>query len=96
MGSDTTTSALCHGGPLDGQHVHVRSSGRLLAVDKQAGRAWMYKQQADGSYEICTEHDDSLNYPAGAETGERVLDHARVWQAGVTSALPIVAVDSGA
>jgi hypothetical protein len=96
MADESTATAQCHGGPLDGQRITVRSRGGVLAVDKQAGRAWMYKQQPDGSYAVCTEHDDSLNYPAGAETGERVLDHDRAWTAGETSALPIIAVDSGA
>jgi hypothetical protein len=89
--ADTTVTGMCTGGPLDGQQVIVRSSSGFLAVNKPAGRAWMYVPHYQG-WRVCTDHDDSLIYPQGATTGERQLDDDRVWQAGVDSALDIVAV----
>ncbi len=84
----------CVGGPLDGQDVTVRTTDGFLAADKAAGLAWMYKRQPDGRYTVCTDHDDSLIYPEGPTTGTRRLDPARVWDAGLTSALDIIAVDT--
>ena len=63
-------------------------------MDKAAGLAWMYARRPDGRFGVCTEHDDSLIYPEGMQTGVRRLDEARVWDAGVESKLDIVAVDS--
>lgn len=84
----------CVGGPLDGQDVAVRSGDGFLATDRARGRAWVYAHQGDGRFTVCLDHDDSLVYPRGAETGERRLDEQRLWQAGESSALDIVAVDA--
>lgn len=92
--ADGLYTGRCVGGPLDGRQVTVRSD-RFLAADKAAGKAWIYQQRPDGTYEVSTDHDDSLNYPDGPTTGERSLDAARAWQAGVDSALDIIAVDGG-
>jgi hypothetical protein len=81
----------CAGGPLDGQQVAVRTSGGFLAVDRPAGRSWVYTRTADG-FTVCTDHDDSLIYPDGATTGERTFDPGRAWQAGVDSSIDIIAV----
>lgn len=88
------TTARCVGGPLDGAEVAVRTPDGFLAADKQAGLAWMYVRQPDGRFAVCTDHDDSLIYPEGQTTGARRLDPARVWDAGLTSALDVIAVDS--
>lgn len=86
--------AACVGGPLDGQEVPVRSGDGFLAADRGAGKAWIYKRQPDGTWAVCTAHDDSLIYPQGMYTGERALDRDRVWQAGENSTLDIIAVDT--
>jgi hypothetical protein len=91
--ADTTVTGVCTGGPLDGQEVIVRSASGFLAVDKAAGLAWKYVRDG-GGWAVSTDHDDSLIFPQGATTGERQLDHDRVWQAGMDSALDIVAVES--
>jgi hypothetical protein len=84
-------TGFCAGGPLDGRRVTVRTPQRFLAVDRAAGKSWVYRQAGDG-WTVCVDHDDSLNYPDGATTGERVLDAERAWQAGVDSALDVIAV----
>lgn len=86
-------TGLCIGGPLDGREVTVRTPGGFLAVDKAAGKAWKYVAGAQ-EFRVSTDHDDSLIYPQGATTGERALDHDRVWQAGRDSVLDIIAVES--
>jgi hypothetical protein len=91
---DNLYSGSCTGGPLHGRKVTVRSADGFLAADKAAGRAWIYKRQPDGSFTVCTDHDDSLVHPDGPQTGERELDTARVWQAGTDSTLDILAVES--
>lgn len=71
-------TGVCEGGPLDGIQVTVRSSGGFLAAHKAGAKAWIYKRQPDGTFAVSTDHDDSLNYPQGAETGERSLDWERL------------------
>lgn len=88
-------TGTCSGGPLDGRDVTVRSAAGFLAADRPAGRAWMYARQPDGTFAVCTDHDDSLVYPQGAQTGERRLDDSRLWQAGEDSEVDIIAVDGG-
>ncbi len=82
----------CVGGPLDGTEVAVRTWAGFLATDRAARKAWMYVQQPDGTFTPCTDHDDSLDYPQGAATGERVLDADRLWAAGVASSIDIIPV----
>jgi len=89
MNADRLTSGACAGGPLDGVEVTVRKPDGFLAVDKAAGKAWVYKRQPEGGFGLCLEHDNSLTYPA---TGERVFDEARAWQAGHDSSIDIIAV----
>ncbi len=68
---------LCVGGPLDGRSMISRTSDGFLAVDAVGNRAWLYERQGNvGS--VVTDHDDSLVYPVGTETGERTLDWDRV------------------
>jgi hypothetical protein len=86
-------TGTCVGGPLDGTEVAVRSADGFLATDRAAGKAWVYKQQPDGTFAVSTDHDDTLVYPQGATTGERTLDEARSWQAGLEMALDVIAVD---
>lgn len=93
MSDDHLTTTRCAGGPLDGEQVSVRSSSRFLAVDRAAGKAWMYVADGD-TFRISTDHDDSLIYPQGTTTGERALDTDRAWQAGLNSELDIIAVDA--
>lgn len=93
MGSDRIR---CVGGPLDGRTVRVRTGDRFLAADRAAGKGWLYQRQTADTFAVCTDHDDSLIYPAGAITGERALDRDRLWLAGETSTLEIIAVDSTA
>lgn len=88
MAADLT--GVCVGGPLDGIQVTVRSDP-FLAADKAEGKAWVYRR-ANGSWTVDTNHDDSLIYPQGPQTGERMLDAARLWQAGEDSVLDIIAV----
>jgi hypothetical protein len=87
-------TGVCTGGPLDGIQVTVRSDP-FLAADKAEGKAWVYGKRADGTFAVDTNHDDSLNYPQGSQTGERSLDAARLWQAGEDSLLDIIAVSAG-
>ncbi|WP_250029822.1 hypothetical protein [Paractinoplanes maris] len=86
------TTGLCVGGPLDGQRITVRTPAGFLAVDKAESKAWMYQRQQDGTYAVCTDHDDSLLYPQGARTGERRFDEDRAWQAAEGSELDVIAV----
>ena len=81
----------CAGGPLDGREVAVRSES-FLAVDRERGLAWLYQRLGDGRFDVSTDHDDSLIYPQGATTGERALDLDRAWQAGLDSAIDVIAV----
>lgn len=93
MAADLT--GVCVGGPLDGIQVTVRSDP-FLAADKAEGKAWVYERPgADGMFAVNTDHDDSLIYPQGSLTGERMLDAARLWQAGEDSVLDIIAVSAG-
>ena len=87
-----TFTAWCKGGPLDGQQVTVRSYDGFLAAAKAKNRAWIYTRQPNDVYEVVTAHDNSLNYPQGATTGERTFDEARAWAAGVNSTFDVVAV----
>lgn len=89
-----TVTGYCAGGPLDGRRVTVRSTSRFLAADQAAGKAWAYERRPDGSFIVCTDHDNTLIYPQGPTTGERTLDPARLWDAGENSNLPIIAVES--
>lgn len=75
MAADLT--GWCVGGPLDGRHVTV-GSDPFLAADKAAGTAWVYKRRPDGTFAVDTDHDDSLNYPHGPQTGERSIDWERM------------------
>lgn len=89
MGDGAADSALCHGGPLDGERVE--QAGRVfLAVDKLNGRAWLYRRQPDDSYVVDTSHDNSLNYPAGTNTGERFIDWDRLPKAA--DPMPVVSL----
>ena len=92
MSDGHLTTAVCRGGPLHSREITARSSG-FLAVDRAAGKAWKY-QQDGGVFVVNTDHDDSLIYPQGATTGERSFDPDRAWQAGVNSALDVIAVDA--
>ena len=92
--ADHSVSGRCVGGPLDGQQVTVRSEP-FLAADKAAAKAWIYKGQPDDTFTVCTDHDDSLDYPHGAATGQRSIDWDRLWAAGEQSAIDVVAVDEG-
>ena len=68
---------LCVGGPLDGRPMYSQTTDGFLAVDTVGNRAWLYER--DGNvWRVSTDHDDSLVYPAGTETGERTLDWDRV------------------
>jgi hypothetical protein len=91
--ADRLNAGRCTGGPLDGTEVSLRTPGGFLAVDRAAGKAWMYRSTGTG-FKICTDHDDSLVYPGGLKTGERSFDESRAWQAGEESELDIIAVDS--
>lgn len=62
-----------------------------MAADKAAGRAWIYRRQLDGIFQVSIDHDDSLNYPHGATTGERTLD----WDRLPLSADPVPVVSLG-
>lgn len=86
-------TGMCVGGPLDGTEVPIRTADGFLAADRAAGKAWIYKRQADGAFAVCTDHDDTLVYPHGTTTGERVLNEARSWQAGLEMMLDVIAVD---
>lgn len=90
----TDTSRICRGGPLDGETVTVDCPEGFLAVDRAAGLVWQYRADG-GGWVLDTSHDDSLIYPQGTTTGVRRLDTDRVWQAGVTSKIPIIAVAIG-
>jgi len=83
-------TGYCTGGPLDEQQVSVRTA-TFLAVDRAAGMSWVYQQTGDG-FTVCTDHDDSLIYPQGAQTGERRFDEGRATAAGEASSLDIIAV----
>lgn len=85
------TIGVCTGGPLDGREVAVRTPGGFLAVDRAAGKSWVYRP-SDGGWAVCTDHDDSLAYPDGTRTGERVFDEARAWHAAESSSIDIIAV----
>jgi hypothetical protein len=87
--ADATFTALCTGGPLDGERVS-QTCPAFLAADKLAGKAWLYRKRADGSYAVDTNHDNTLVYPAGPKTGERKLDWARMPLS--TDSLPVVSV----
>ena len=89
------TTGRCVGGPLDGTDVTVRTPDGFLAADKQAGKAWMYKRQADGRFVVCTDHDDSLIYPEGQTTGVRRLDEARAVDAALGEHLDVIAIPGG-
>jgi hypothetical protein len=89
MAADLT--GWCVGGPLDGRQVTVRSAP-FLAADKAAGTAWIYKRQPDGRFAVCTDHDDSLNYPHGPQTGERAIDWDRLPLS--TDAMAVVSLGS--
>lgn len=91
--ADNWVIGWCVGGPLDGRQVTVRSAP-FMAADKVAGKAWIYQQAADGTFEVRTDHDDSLIYPDGPRTGERGFDEQRAWDAGAATKMPIIAVDS--
>jgi hypothetical protein len=90
--SPSAPERTCVSGPLDGQRVTVDCEHGFLAADKQAGLAWRYKPSADGTWQVDTNHDNSLIYPQGPTTGERRLDLARLWAAGEQSTIPILAV----
>lgn len=68
---------LCVGGPLDGRSMISRTPEGFLAVDKANNRAWLYERQGN-VWAVNTDHDDSLSYPDGPQTGERTLDWDRV------------------
>jgi hypothetical protein len=86
-------TAQCVGGPLDGLTITTRTPEGFLAADKEAGLAWIYKQQADGRFVVCTEHDDSLEYPYGTQTGQRRLVMGRAVDAALDpDALDVIAV----
>lgn len=67
----------CVGGPLDGRQVTVTSPDGFLATDRAAGKAWVYTRHGD-RFELCVDHDNSLIYPPGPETGERRIDWDRL------------------
>lgn len=75
MAADLT--GVCVGGPLDGIQVTVRSDP-FLAADKAEGKVWVYRKRADETFAVDTNHDDSLIYPQGPTTGERVIDWDRL------------------
>lgn len=83
----------CHGGPLDWREVTVRTPDGFLAVDRAARKAWLYRRRGTG-FVPCTDHDASLLYPGGADTGERRFDETRAWQAGEQTQLDIISVDT--
>lgn len=87
MEAEVTFSAACHGGPLGGQRVPY-DTPIFLSADKTAGTLYVYQRQADGSYAVTTDHDSTLNYPHGVETGERALDWDRLPLS--TDAIPVV------
>ena len=91
MAAEHLYAGRCTGGPLDGQEIAVRTE-QFLAVDREAGKAWLYQRLTDGGFAVSTDHDDSLIYPQGATTGERRFDPDRGWQAGAGSALDVIAV----
>jgi hypothetical protein len=78
MGADGLFHGVCVGGPLSGKAVAVRSSEGFLAADKAAGKAWRYRYFEDNTFRVDTGHDDSLVYPQGVSTGERVIDWDRM------------------
>jgi hypothetical protein len=94
MEADDLCHGVCVGGPLDGTEVALRTGNTFLAADKAAGKAWVYRQQDDGTFVVVVDHDNTLNYPHGATTGERSLDAERVREAGEQSLLPIIAVSA--
>ncbi|MGX6605674.1 hypothetical protein ACWKSP_26600 [Micromonosporaceae bacterium Da 78-11] len=77
MAEDNWISVFCQGGPLDGRQATIRPADGFLAADKAAGKAWMYRRDGQ-TFRVCTDHDDSLTYPQGARTGERVIDWERL------------------
>jgi hypothetical protein len=68
---------LCVGGPLDGNFVMAFSSEGFIATNRAEGKAWIYKADGD-RWKLCTDHDNSLSYPAGRQTGERRIDWDRL------------------
>jgi hypothetical protein len=84
-------SGFAADGPLDGLWVTARSDP-FLAVDKAAGKAWVYRRHQDGSWQVDTAHDNTLQYPHGTATGERALDWKRLQAAGEASTPDIIAV----
>ncbi|MFB6393013.1 hypothetical protein [Polymorphospora lycopeni] len=46
--------AICHGGPLDGQHAISRRPAGFLLVDRPAGQCWIYDYRADAGFEVRT------------------------------------------
>nr|WP_221374416.1 hypothetical protein [Actinoplanes polyasparticus] len=71
-------TGLCVGGPLDGKRVTVTSPGGFIATDRANGLAWMYQRDSSGSFVLCLDHDNSLIYPEGRQTGERAIDWDRL------------------
>jgi len=71
-------TAWCEEGPLNGKQVTVTSPDGFIATDRAAGKAWIYKRSSSDRFTLCFDHDNSLVYPQGVDTGERRIDWDRL------------------
>ncbi len=88
MPTSPSADRRCTGGPLDGRHITITGEHGFLAADLLHGRAWRYLPAEDGTWRLDCSHDNTLIYPGGPTTGERLID----WERLPTSAdlLPVV------
>lgn len=79
---------VCIGGPLAGLTITSRSEVGLVAVDRPASAAWVYRIDAGGRFILDTSDDPSRI----DEDGTRALDAERALDAGREQCLDVIAV----